>query len=248
MATAPRNCRFLSLVAVELGLIVSTVGDLRVLVDPVSSDSGAGLSIGLPPVLLAPFPFCWGEGHFNERAATAHETPSNTTCMEAITNENLGFSRSPSRKWHPKVKSKVQKDPRSASKYPKATAFPCPSLFCFGGKMARKATKRTRISYPCRTPKIPGKEGKNTQKTRRSSHGPRRTRNSQKTRKGRTGFETFQLTFGGRFLERPKRHGSDCEMHLILDFGVLYGVRTIAGHAIEFAGTSDTRPSLAACF
>ena len=36
-----------------------------------------------------------------------------------------------------------------------------PSKF---GKMARKTTKRARIVYPCRTPKIPGQEGENAQK------------------------------------------------------------------------------------
>ena len=30
--------------------------------------------------------------------------------------------------------------------------------------MARKTTKKVRILYPCRTPKILGKEGKNAQK------------------------------------------------------------------------------------
>ena len=35
----------------------------------------------------------------------------------------------------------------------------------FFWKIARKTAKKTRIFYPCRTPKIPGKEGKNAQKT-----------------------------------------------------------------------------------
>ena len=32
--------------------------------------------------------------------------------------------------------------------------------------MARKTTKKARIFYPCRTPKIPGKERKNAQKSK----------------------------------------------------------------------------------
>ena len=50
-----------------------------------------------------------------------------------------------------------------------------------------KPQKKTRIFYPCRTLKIPGKEGKMLKKTRKSSQGIK-TRNSKKTRKGRTGF------------------------------------------------------------
>ena len=42
-----------------------------------------------------------------------------------------------------------------------------PVLPWFFGKMARKTTKQTRIFYPCRTPKIPGKEGKNAPKKQR---------------------------------------------------------------------------------
>ena len=39
-------------------------------------------------------------------------------------------------------------------------------LSLFFWKMARKTTKKTRISYPYRTPKVPGKEGKNAQKNK----------------------------------------------------------------------------------
>ena len=53
---------------------------------------------------------------------------------------------------------------------PKQRAFktckPCPSFPCFFWKTARKTTKKTRIFYPCRTPKISGKEGKNAQKNK----------------------------------------------------------------------------------
>ena len=51
---------------------------------------------------------------------------------------------------------------------------------------ARKTTKKTRIFYPRRTPKIPGKERKNAQKKGIPRTG-KKTRNSKKTRKGRTG-------------------------------------------------------------
>ena len=39
-------------------------------------------------------------------------------------------------------------------------------LSLFFWKKARKTTKKTRIFYPYRTPKIPGKEGKNVQKNK----------------------------------------------------------------------------------
>ena len=44
--------------------------------------------------------------------------------------------------------------------------------FFFLGKIARKTTKKTRIFYPCRTPKIPGKEWKTLNKT--SSQGKKK--------------------------------------------------------------------------
>ena len=40
-------------------------------------------------------------------------------------------------------------------------------------KMARKTTKKTRIYYPYRSPKIPGKEGKNAQKSKEFLAGPK---------------------------------------------------------------------------
>ena len=51
----------------------------------------------------------------------------------------------------------------------------CPVLpfLVFFWKTARKTTQKTRIFYPCRIPKIPGKEGKNAQK--------KKSRNSKKT-------------------------------------------------------------------
>ena len=42
---------------------------------------------------------------------------------------------------------------------------PCPSFPCFW-KRQGKPTKRTRIFYPYRTPRIPGREGKNAQKNK----------------------------------------------------------------------------------
>ena len=44
-----------------------------------------------------------------------------------------------------------------------------------------KPTPKTRISYPYRTPKTPGKEGQTLKKTRTSSRG-KRTRNSKKSK------------------------------------------------------------------
>ena len=65
--------------------------------------------------------------------------------------------------------------------------MPCP-FFVFFGKMQGKPRKKkkTRILYPHRTPKIPGKEGKNARKNKEFWQG-RKTRKSKKTRKGRTG-------------------------------------------------------------
>ena len=61
--------------------------------------------------------------------------------------------------------------------------LPCPSFPCSFWKQARQTTKKTRIFYPYRTPKIPGKEARNAQKSKDSSQGEK-TRNSQKkTRK-----------------------------------------------------------------
>ena len=68
--------------------------------------------------------------------------------------------------------------------------FPVLPLLDFLGKWQGKPSKKTRIFYPYRTPKIPGKEGKNAQKNK-SSQGKKtnthtHTRNSKK--QGRTEF------------------------------------------------------------
>ena len=61
-------------------------------------------------------------------------------------------------------------------------------LSLFFWKTARKTAKKTRIFYPHRTPKIPGKEGKRSKKTRKSSQQKKKNKEFQKkTRKGRTG-------------------------------------------------------------
>ena len=53
-------------------------------------------------------------------------------------------------------------------------------LSLFFGKKARKTTPKTRIFYPRRTPKIPGKEGKNAQKNKEILKKRGKTRNSKK--------------------------------------------------------------------
>ena len=60
-----------------------------------------------------------------------------------------------------------------------------PSWPFFPSDYQRKSTSLT-FFYPCRTPTIPGKEGKNAQKNKEFLAGEK-TRNSKKTRKGRTG-------------------------------------------------------------
>ena len=67
-------------------------------------------------------------------------------------------------------------------------------------KVARKTTEKTRIFYPCRTPKIPGKKAKNSKKTRKSSQGEKQGI-PKKTRKGRTGIY-FSYFFVFWFRER----------------------------------------------
>ena len=71
------------------------------------------------------------------------------------------------------------------------------------GKKARKTTKKTRMFYPCRTPKISGKEEKPLKETRNST--------LQKTRKGRTGwilavqFANANINFAAEFLFLRRR-------------------------------------------
>ena len=72
-----------------------------------------------------------------------------------------------------------------------ALSLPYPSFPCFFWKTARKTTQKSRIFYPYRTPKIPGKEAKNAKKKQGNPHKGKKTRNSKKTRKGRTGLSTF---------------------------------------------------------
>ena len=81
---------------------------------------------------------------------------------------------------HRKPSSDVS--PRGHSFFQRDQSFPC--VF---GKRQGKPQKKTRILYPCRTPKIPAKDGKNYQKNKEIlTRG--KTRNSKKTRKVRTGF------------------------------------------------------------
>ena len=65
------------------------------------------------------------------------------------------------------------------------------SLLEFSEKMARKTIKKTRILYPHRTPKIPGR-AKRSKISRKSSQG-KKARNSKNARKG---------SFVGRVLRR----------------------------------------------
>ena len=65
---------------------------------------------------------------------------------------------------------------------PKTLSF----LSLFFWKNARKTTKKTRIFYPHRTPKIPGKEGENAQKNKEFL-AREKNKEIPKTRKGRTG-------------------------------------------------------------
>ena len=68
---------------------------------------------------------------------------------------------------------------------------PCHSLSflsLFFWKKAGKTTKKTGIFYPDRTPKIPGKEGKNDQKNKEFLARRKNQEFQQKTRKGRTGL------------------------------------------------------------
>ena len=64
-----------------------------------------------------------------------------------------------------------------------APPFPVlPSFPCFFWKKARKTAKKTRIFYPYRTPKIPGKEEKNAQKKTRKSLQGKKQGNPQKNK------------------------------------------------------------------
>ena len=75
--------------------------------------------------------------------------------------------------------------------------YPVLPFLVFFWKMARETTKKTRIFYPYRTPKIPGKEGKKTlKKTRNSLHG-QKARNSNK-KKGKFGALRMQLKLSRR--------------------------------------------------
>ena len=58
-------------------------------------------------------------------------------------------------------------------------------------KKGRENHQKTRIFYPCRTPKIPGKEGKNAQENKEILAGEKEQGIQKKTRKGSTGFEVF---------------------------------------------------------
>ena len=91
--------------------------------------------------------------------------------------------------------------------------LPCPSIilfffvFCFlfsltlsflslfFWKTARKTTKKTRILHSYRTPKIPGKEGKNAQKNKEILAGKKNKEFQQKARKGRTWGEDLVSFF-----------------------------------------------------
>ena len=65
-------------------------------------------------------------------------------------------------------------------------SLPCPSFpLCFW-KMARKTHQKDKVFCLYRTPKIPGKEGKNARKNKEFLTG-RKARNSKRARKGRTG-------------------------------------------------------------
>ena len=58
----------------------------------------------------------------------------------------------------------------------------------FFGKLQGKPQKKNKDFYPCRTPKIPRKEGKNAQKNKEFLAGEEKSKEFQKkTRKGRTG-------------------------------------------------------------
>ena len=74
--------------------------------------------------------------------------------------------------------------------------FPC---LAFWGK-ARKTTQKNKDFSLCRTPKIPGKEGKNAQKER-TFLATKKARKSKKARKGRSGKRHFAArllpTFSG---------------------------------------------------
>ena len=88
-------------------------------------------------------------------------------------------------------------------------ALPCPSFPCFFflGKKVAKTTKQTRIFYPYRTPKIPGKEGKNAQKNKDFLAGEK-TRNSQKTNRVETRplHRMRYASWGPMFLGTPRNH------------------------------------------
>ena len=54
------------------------------------------------------------------------------------------------------------------------------SFPCFSGKKIRKNTPKTRNFYPCRTPKILGKEGENTHRKGRNSLNRKKKGNPKK--------------------------------------------------------------------
>ena len=80
------------------------------------------------------------------------------------------------------------------------------SLFFF--EKARKPTKKTRIFYPYRTPKIPGKEGKNAQKNKEILAGEKNKKfQENKERKDRVLKKNLAVWPRPRFLRwRPFPH------------------------------------------
>ena len=96
-----------------------------------------------------------------------------------------------------------QRCPQLESRGPHTDPFRAAFSVFFREKGKETRQKRTRIFYPCRTPKIPGKERENAPKKQgiNSSQGKKKTRNFKKTRKGRT----------GHFPGEAKIHFSDCE-------------------------------------
>ena len=129
--------------------------------------------------------------------------------------------------WHAVAAPHLQGRPlsRSGSKGSLARGQVCPgylpfsSFPCFFWKIARKTTKKTRIFYPCRTPKIPGKEGENAQKNKEFLAGEKKNKEFQKNkeRKDRVGDLSrvnphTSEALGGRgggpiFIENPRRGG-----------------------------------------
>ena len=100
---------------------------------------------------------------------------------------------------------------------------PCPSFPCFFWKMAKKTNKKkTRICFLSlpRTPKIPGKEGKNTPKNKEILARRKNTRNSQKKKQGGKegqGILNLARKFQSRRLEFPTKNSE----------GRKWGVRSV---------------------